>query len=417
MDNAKNNQKESDGHLSWNSIASATSASPSNPLLPFNLQASRASEASVPHYSALNGDSSKQLPDGNGNFSASQIGFNHQDNHTISGQQIFSDVMHPSRYNFVHPFKRSCNYGDRMVRIHKGVRCDVCGIQPITGPWFKSKVKKDYDMCRLCFSEMGNEAEYIRMDCPLSSPRPFFGFVLTVANGSYTRFPWSPSLWTRNLTFTFTAPERPGRYISYWRMALPSGQKFGQQIWVLIEVDTSLKGSLSDWFHGLDLNLTPEISGEEGQEITDVNVEPAERSPNITAEFVKPMVIGKPNKDRELDFPVNDGLLVGSGVSVPVPPTVPASKSHPIIDFSVVPSEPYPVTDVPTSSGDINKSNTVEKTFMKSVKQIGFKQIDLNKDISRMNEYNLKQSEDDLCGVLEWDPFLEEMVKYFGKHE
>jgi len=34
----------------------------------------------------------------------------------------------------------------------------------------------------------------------------------------------------------FTAPEHPGRYISYWRLASASGQKFGQRVWVLIQV-------------------------------------------------------------------------------------------------------------------------------------------------------------------------------------
>ena len=34
----------------------------------------------------------------------------------------------------------------------------------------------------------------------------------------------------------FTAPSRPGRYVSYWKMASPSGQKFGQRVWVLIQV-------------------------------------------------------------------------------------------------------------------------------------------------------------------------------------
>lgn len=34
----------------------------------------------------------------------------------------------------------------------------------------------------------------------------------------------------------FIAPKIPGQYISYWRMALPTGQKFGQRIWVLIQV-------------------------------------------------------------------------------------------------------------------------------------------------------------------------------------
>lgn len=39
----------------------------------------------------------------------------------------------------------------------------------------------------------------------------------------------------------FIAPEHPGRYISYWRMASPSGQKFGQRVWVLIQVSFSCK--------------------------------------------------------------------------------------------------------------------------------------------------------------------------------
>jgi len=34
----------------------------------------------------------------------------------------------------------------------------------------------------------------------------------------------------------FTAPSRPGRYVSYWKMASPSGQKFGQRVWVRIQV-------------------------------------------------------------------------------------------------------------------------------------------------------------------------------------
>lgn len=39
-----------------------------------------------------------------------------------------------------------------------------------------------------------------------------------------------------DMAVDFTAPELPGRYISYWRMASPSGQKFGQRVWVLIQV-------------------------------------------------------------------------------------------------------------------------------------------------------------------------------------
>ncbi|XP_015170055.1 protein NBR1 homolog [Solanum tuberosum] len=38
-----------------------------------------------------------------------------------------------------------------------------------------------------------------------------------------------------------------------------------------------------------------------------------------------------------------------------------------------------------------------------------FKQVDLNKEILRKNEYHLEQSVDDLYGVAEWDPILEEL--------
>uniref|UniRef100_A0A0C9S6F1 TSA: Wollemia nobilis Ref_Wollemi_Transcript_15057_2802 transcribed RNA sequence n=1 Tax=Wollemia nobilis TaxID=56998 RepID=A0A0C9S6F1_9CONI len=34
------------------------------------------------------------------------------------------------------------------------------------------------------------------------------------------------------------APMQPGRYVSYWRLMAPSGQKFGQRVWVLIQVET-----------------------------------------------------------------------------------------------------------------------------------------------------------------------------------
>jgi hypothetical protein len=32
------------------------------------------------------------------------------------------------------------------------------------------------------------------------------------------------------------APERPGRYVSHWRLVAPAGPKFGHRVWVLIQV-------------------------------------------------------------------------------------------------------------------------------------------------------------------------------------
>ncbi|KAF8378224.1 hypothetical protein HHK36_029563 [Tetracentron sinense] len=489
-DNAKMTQKESHGHLSWNSTVYGTSASPADPLKHLNLQPSRAVEASVSHYSTLDGDRSKQLPSVIRNLTAHL-----QDNCPINEQLIGadgSDVLPPRGFDQVNPFKWSCRSVGRIF--HMGVRCDGCGVHPITGPRFKSQVKENYDLCSICFSEMGNEAEYIRMDrpasfrsprlnkfrnprsqisspphvlqgCRMKSGRPKLdslfiqdvnvvdGTVMAPAtpftkiwrmrnNGTMAWPRGTQLVWTGGAKFSnrisveveipedcfpvgkeldiavnFTTPELPGQYISYWRMALPSGQKFGQHICVLIQVDTflNLQGSLSDSSHGLNLNLPPESSGAKGQEIIDVNVEPVDGSlpesgnSNSAAEFIKPLVNELPSNDRELEFPVNDGLLVGVGASVPVPPKVPASVSHPITYPSVFLSEPYPITEVPTISDEINRSDAVEQILLKELEHMGFKQMELNKEILRMNDYNLDQSVDDLCGVVEWDPILEEL--------
>lgn len=39
-----------------------------------------------------------------------------------------------------------------------------------------------------------------------------------------------------DIAVDFVSPAMPGRYVSYWRLATPSGHKFGQQVWLLIEV-------------------------------------------------------------------------------------------------------------------------------------------------------------------------------------
>lgn len=32
------------------------------------------------------------------------------------------------------------------------------------------------------------------------------------------------------------APSVPGQYASYWQLITPSGQKFGEEVWVIIQV-------------------------------------------------------------------------------------------------------------------------------------------------------------------------------------
>ncbi|XP_010251061.1 PREDICTED: protein NBR1 homolog [Nelumbo nucifera] len=506
-DNGKNLQEECDDNhkgISAPTLEQLTK-SPANHLVHPNPRSHPVSHTSIPRVpqsyslgdsSVLDEDNSRRLATCTGH-SSSQVSFNPVNNYGQIGAVDVSDVFPPGGYTRFPPFKRGYGNCDSMGRIfHKGVRCDGCGIHPITGPRFKSKVKEDYDLCSICFSEMGNEAEYRRIDHPISyrSSRSFKEFAdpfhhsrftplphmrgcgvkqyrskidsrfiqdVNVIDGTmmapatpFTKIwrmrnngsiPWphgTQLVWIGgdqltdkgsvyvehiplegisvdrelDIAVDFTTPEQPGRYISYWRMALPSGQKFGQRVWVLIQVDASLQNSFSESFHGLNLNLPAESTEPKHHENIDVNADPMDGCnlgsgiiSNAEVELVKPVFDENANKDSQ--FPINDDLIVGGGASASVPSEIPASVSYPIIDLSIGPSDPAPL-----KGKEVTEANMVEQTLLKELEEMGFKQADLNKEILRMNDYNLEKSVDDLCGVAEWFPILEELQE-MGFHD
>ncbi|KAA8542243.1 hypothetical protein F0562_023621 [Nyssa sinensis] len=475
----------------------------------------------------LGGGMSKHISSDFGNSSVSHLDLNPFNECPFTGMPLASDSALPNTVFAPrgHSFKRSYNHSDGMGNnFHRGVRCDGCGVHPITVPWFKSKVKKDYDLCSICFSEMGNEDDYIKIDRPVSLRHPWsykglyepmhsrrrpptlphvlrgcgmkhsrpkldsrfirdvnvldgtvmapstpFTKIWRMRNNGTIVWPQGTQLvWiggdrlSNNLSVEveipvnglpadkeldiavdFTAPQLPGRYISYWRMASPAGQKFGQRVWVLIQVDASLRDSFGDNYHGLNLNLPPESNGMIVPErdfsdgpLDDFLLETG--NSKRTTESVQPTV--DEQDDPFLNIPINDTLLVGGGSSIPVlprapsfpvpprapsllvggapsiplPPRAPSSVSYPIIDFTdgalTAPSPvPYSVTNAPPLAQEVSENNDMEETLLRELEEMGFKQIDLNKEILRMNEYNLEQSVDDLCGVAGWDPILEEL--------
>ncbi|KAL2482521.1 ubiquitin-associated/TS-N domain-containing protein [Forsythia ovata] len=202
----------------------------------------------------------------------------------------------------------------------------------------------------------------------------------------------------------FVAPELPGRYISHWRMASPLGVQFGQHIWVHIQVVASKKEVPScESIPGLNLNLPPLSNPLNGPEIIHVGPEP--------------LVDAQPNKGQEVKFPNNDILLVGGSVSNSVS-TVPPSISYPTIDLSeVVPALPSPsrallsvappsIANMQASVQEVSEKFEVEEKLLRELEEMGFKQVDLNKEILRMNEYNLEQTVDHLCRLDDWDSIL-----------
>ncbi|KAK7330542.1 hypothetical protein VNO77_24737 [Canavalia gladiata] len=408
----------------------------------------------------------------------------------------------PPRRNFRIPsFKRSHSHTEAMTGMfHKGVRCDGCGVYPITGPRFKSKVKENYDLCNICFNEMGNETDYIRMDRPatvrgprsiyehtlnlptlpqhilkkgamlkharpkldsrfildvnvidgtMMAPSTAFTKIWRMCNNGTLMWPKGTQLvWIGGDKFSdshsvdlevpedgvpvekeldiavdFTAPPLPGRYISYWRMASPSGHKFGQRVWVLVQVDASLKDSFYNSSQGLNLNIPLDVNGSRGPQVIDINIQPIEddsflqnHNPNAPIEPLNQTVDKEPSLEQENEFPINEATFVGPAASPPASSVATSSVSYPIIDFSetapVIPSNQQSSSvDVPSSSIGIDGINSVEETLLKELEEMGFKQVDLNKEILRMNEYDLEQSVDYLCGVPEWIPILEELQK------
>ncbi|CAL9165266.1 unnamed protein product [Musa hybrid cultivar] len=228
-----------------------------------------------------------------------------------------------------------------------------------------------------------------------------------------------------DIAVDLTSPAMPGRYFSYWRLASPSGQKFGQRVWVLIQVDISRPSSATGVFSAdLNLNLPPESTSRDGFGIIDVNAEPFDDvAPepiltNISHELVRPFVNEVPTEGVHpaaadaiarpmpiVNPPVGVHPAAADAIALPMPIVNPP-VSYPIIDLSV--SE-YESSFLVPPSKTVAEDNTVEETLLNELESMGFKQIDLNKEILKLNKYDLEQSIDDLCGYAEWEPLLEEL--------
>jgi next-to-BRCA1 protein 1 len=91
----------------------------------------------------------------------------------------------------------------------------------------------------------------------------------------------------------FVAPVKPGRYISYWRLTSPDLVKFGQRVWVLIQVFTwpllrscpSLPWYFSYSCLGVQVEQPVQTSGKNGTAEIDLNL-PADGNPTTSKPFM-----------------------------------------------------------------------------------------------------------------------------------
>ncbi|KAE9453765.1 hypothetical protein C3L33_14381, partial [Rhododendron williamsianum] len=365
----------------------------------------------------------------------------------FTGMPLADDAALPFKRNCSRfpPFSRNYNHGEGLGGIfHRGVRCDGVG-------------KEDYDLCLICFTEMGDESDYIRMDRPVPYRHPYY-HRKGLSDPVYAEYLDASSYSTSSLKMWWHAPHRrklDSRFIldvnildgtvmgpstpftKIWRiknngsMLWPQGT---QLVWIggdklseapSVELQISSYGLAVDNELDVAVDFTaPELPGRSSTpetEMVNLNAEPMvvedilpePNNSNLASALLEPMVEAQPN-DQEQNFPINDTLLVGGGFSTPLPPEVPTLVSYPVVDASevapVVPSYlPSTSSGLPSSSQGTSENTDVEQTLLRELEEMGFKQVDLNKEILRMNEYNLEQSVDELCGVAEWDPILEEL--------
>lgn len=248
----------------------------------------------------------------------------------------------------------------------------------------------------------------------------------------------------------FVAPMQPGRYVSYWRLMAPSGQKFGQRVWVLIQVETQKADILPHLMESL-LTLKDVDQNNPSQEQTkekeagDAGVFQDDYEKQFTGdnkmnldpqgvlhtELGRFSMVENPEETLPLYPKVVDESMLGINESTEV--QVSSSKSTeatlsalgassssngklvPVNDASAgnvaMPvSAPSVWSEVSLSLGGSAKDVAgIEQNLLRELEDMGFKHKGLNAELLRKNNYDIQKTLDDLCGAAEWDPILEEL--------
>jgi next-to-BRCA1 protein 1 len=161
--------------------------------------------------------------------------------------------------------------------------------------------------------------------------------------------------------------------------------------------------------------------------LIDVNIEPVnqvlgEHVKSTEVELLQPLIYNEPKESASasaaaplyplVDVPSSSASAATSApiVHVLAPEIIPRTVPTPAdVPTSSLTSIPVNVAVPATTPVDADIDSLKEEKLLQELEEMGFKQVDLNKEVLRQNKYNLEQSVDDLCGVNEWDPLLAEL--------
>lgn len=148
----------------------------------------------------------------------------------------------------------------------------------------------------------------------------------------------------------------------------------------------------------------------------------------VTVSDSEGSTVDMPRKDKGKNIAIDDSVFDDSDVSSTMAtfsaPTEPAELestwnpfARPEVSLASCPTisgATSTTTEVGESSGSGSPYGIAEQeeALVRKLEDMGFKQLDFNKQILRMNDYDLEKTLNDLCGVSDWEPMLDDLQEW-----
>ncbi|MCO5561315.1 hypothetical protein L7F22_014936 [Adiantum nelumboides] len=194
----------------------------------------------------------------------------------------------------------------------------------------------------------------------------------------------------------------PGCYVSHWRLISPAGQKFGQRVWVAIQVvsqgeespmlQESLKGEVKDNIVKNEVSIV---------EVPIVSMEDAEKEP----------ILNTKKKDDEKMVEGVTGPSSQGATDIKVTEVGLEDVSQELEGFSLVekPDVKFGDEDMIDSAYTANKEKNDQELELQSLESMGFMDRELNIILLNKNDGNVQLTLDDLLAAAGWDGALDDL--------